>query len=151
MKLMPPKQLGPRCNGELYSKRNKKCSLFSDGKRQEILQDFYSMRSLQLQREYIARYIKLEEIKQKTKQKESGHADLKTEINSLKTSIEGKISHLVDDIKDLRKENTECKQRIVESERKLKKFNLIVYGVQGIETDTTDELLKVIGDYLHYM
>ncbi|CAH1113558.1 unnamed protein product [Psylliodes chrysocephalus] len=82
-------------------------------------------------------------------QVQSGHADLKTEINSLKTSIEGKISHLVDDIKDLRKENTECKQRILESERKLKKLNLIVYGVQGVETDTTDKLLKVIGDYLH--
>ncbi|CAH1107938.1 unnamed protein product [Psylliodes chrysocephalus] len=80
---------------------------------------------------------------------QSGHADLKTETNSFKTSIESKISHLVDDIKDLRKENTECKQRILESERKLKKFNLIVYGVQGVETDTTDELLKVIGDYLH--
>ncbi|CAH1103699.1 unnamed protein product [Psylliodes chrysocephalus] len=70
MNLMPPKQLGPRCNGESCSKRNKKCSLFSDGKRQEIVQDFYSMRSLQLQREYIARYIKMEEIKQKITQKQ---------------------------------------------------------------------------------
>ncbi|CAH1102275.1 unnamed protein product [Psylliodes chrysocephalus] len=69
MNLMPPKQLGLRRNGESCSKRNKKCSLFSDGKRQEIMQDFYSMGSLQLQREYIERYIKMEEIKQKTTQK----------------------------------------------------------------------------------
>ncbi|CAH1104544.1 unnamed protein product [Psylliodes chrysocephalus] len=62
--------MGPQCNEESCSKRNKKCSLFSDGKRQEIMQDFYSMGSLQLQREYIARYIKMEEIKQKTTQKE---------------------------------------------------------------------------------
>ncbi|CAH1101340.1 unnamed protein product [Psylliodes chrysocephalus] len=70
MNLMPPKQLGSRCNGASCSKRNKKCSLFRDGKRQEIMQDFYSMKSLQLQRECIARYIKMEEIKQKTTQKE---------------------------------------------------------------------------------
>ncbi|CAH1101549.1 unnamed protein product [Psylliodes chrysocephalus] len=59
MNLMPQKQLGSQCNGESCSKRNKKCSLFSDGKRQEIMQNFYPMGSLQLQREYIARCIML--------------------------------------------------------------------------------------------
>lgn len=70
MNVMPPKMLGPRCKGETCSNRGKKCTLFNDEQRSNIMKDFYSMGSLQLQREYLTRYIKTEDTKQKTTNKD---------------------------------------------------------------------------------
>lgn len=67
-KIMPARKiLGPRCNGISCSKIGKKCALLTEEERTNILNDFYGTSSIQLQREFIARFVKRINTKQKTK------------------------------------------------------------------------------------
>lgn len=56
----------PRCNSVGCTRRGRKCSSFSEEERQAVDQAFYGTGSLQLQREYIVRFVKQEDIKQRT-------------------------------------------------------------------------------------
>lgn len=62
--------LRERCNGEIYKKFAHKCLDITDEERQIILNDFYGTGSLQLQREFITRYVKKQPTKKKTSENE---------------------------------------------------------------------------------
>lgn len=64
------KILKDRCNGIVCSKFNHECSDFTENDRQKILDDFYGTEALQLQREYIARFVNKTETKRKISAKE---------------------------------------------------------------------------------
>lgn len=53
MNLVPPKLLKEACHSDYCKKFGKKCHLFTKDQRQEIMTDFYSLKSLDLQRQYI--------------------------------------------------------------------------------------------------
>lgn len=68
---MPSKnQLKERCNGEICAKFAHKCIEISDEERQNILQDYYGQGNLQLQRQYIVRYVYKKSTGRKTSGKE---------------------------------------------------------------------------------
>lgn len=58
--------LKPRCNGVTCSKLGKECSKLSEEERKEILHAYYETSDIQLQREYIVRMVKVEDVKVKT-------------------------------------------------------------------------------------
>ena len=57
----------PRCRHIGYEKIGRECSKFSEEERKEINKAFYATESLQLQREYIVRYVKQTPVKQRTR------------------------------------------------------------------------------------
>lgn len=61
--------LKERCNAEICKKFAHECYEFTETERQTILEDYYSTQSLQIKREYIARYVKQTETKRKTSSK----------------------------------------------------------------------------------
>lgn len=63
------KQLKERCNGKVCEKFAHQCSLITETDREAILNAFFETGSLQLQREYIVRYVKKKETKRKTSDK----------------------------------------------------------------------------------
>nr|CAI5833120.1 unnamed protein product [Callosobruchus analis] len=65
MNLVPPKQIGERCNTTYCVKHNKKCSIVTDDKRKEILEGFYALGKLELQREFICRHVAVKDCKHK--------------------------------------------------------------------------------------
>ena len=58
--------LKPTCNTTRCATRGRKCILFSEENRMGIIQAFYGTSSLQLQREYIARFMSKADIKLRT-------------------------------------------------------------------------------------
>lgn len=71
-KIVPKRRfLKERCNGAVCSKFNHKCMEITDEERQNILNDFYNTEDLQLQREYIVRFVSQKETKRKTAGKEN--------------------------------------------------------------------------------
>ncbi|CAG9812886.1 unnamed protein product [Phaedon cochleariae] len=79
---------------------------------------------------------------------QQGNQELKTEIQNLKESLNNKIAVLKGENDQLIRENSELKQRISETEKKLKKYNLIVYGVQGDDQKTESEVINIVNDIL---
>lgn len=69
-KIVPTRTLKPTCDGISCTKLGRQCSTFSEDERKKILSAYYSTASLQLQREYIVRYVKREVTKQKTSKQE---------------------------------------------------------------------------------
>lgn len=70
-KTVPKKRfLKERCKGEVCSKFNHKCKEFTNEERQKILDDFYNTKDLQLQREYLVRFVSQRETKRKNTGKE---------------------------------------------------------------------------------
>lgn len=68
MNLVPPKLLKEACHSDYCKKFGKRCHLFTKDQRQEIMTDFYSLKSLDLQRQYICNLIEVSIPKrQKTK------------------------------------------------------------------------------------
>lgn len=66
------KTVGPRCReSSSCRKLGKQCTLLTEDERQIIMADFYATGSLQLQREYIVRHVKTENIKHKTTKQET--------------------------------------------------------------------------------
>ena len=65
MNLVPPKQVGERCNSKYCTLHNKKCGNFTENQRESIMKDFYSLGKLELQREFICRHVVKEESKVK--------------------------------------------------------------------------------------
>lgn len=59
----------PRCNSVGCTRLGRKCSSFSEEERQAINQAFYATGSLQLQREYIVRFLQQKDVKQRTVKK----------------------------------------------------------------------------------
>ena len=57
----------PRCRHIGYGKIGRECSKFSEEERKEIIKAFYATESLQLQREYIVRFVKQTPVKQRTR------------------------------------------------------------------------------------
>lgn len=58
-----------RCNSVGCTRLGRQCSSFSEEQRQAINQAFYATGSLQLQREYIVRFVRKEDVKQRTLKK----------------------------------------------------------------------------------
>lgn len=59
MNLVPPKLLKPACSSDYCKKFGKKCHLFTKDQRLEIMTDFYSLKSLDLQRQYLCSLIEI--------------------------------------------------------------------------------------------
>ncbi|CAG9771355.1 unnamed protein product [Ceutorhynchus assimilis] len=66
MNLVPPKRLKEYCKGETCKRNKKRCHDFKEEDRQQLLNAYYELESIQLQREYICRYVDKFETKQKT-------------------------------------------------------------------------------------
>lgn len=70
-------------------------------------------------------------IQQSTK----GTEEIKAEIKSIKSDISKQIETLQEENTQLKKENLTLKNRLLETERKLKKYNLVFYGIPEKEPD----------------
>lgn len=70
--------------------------------------------------------------------------EIKEDIKSLKEEISKEVSQLKTENKNLKEENKQLRDRLATTERKLKKYNLIVYGVPGEENETFDKVVDII-------
>ncbi|CAH0550293.1 unnamed protein product [Brassicogethes aeneus] len=66
-KTIPERKLGPACNAEWCKKGGRECRKFSEEIRQAIFSDFYNLADLQLQREFIVRFVEQTPKKSNTK------------------------------------------------------------------------------------
>lgn len=78
----------------------------------------------------------------------TGNNEIKQEISELKNSLGAEIAALKLKNDELLQENALLNKRIVEIERRSKKYNFIVYGLQGPEENTDTELLNTINNCL---
>lgn len=78
-----------------------------------------------------------------------GNEVIKKEICDLRADITADIANLKLRNEELENENKQLKNKILELERRSKKYNLVIYGVQGIELNTTEEVLKTINNKLN--
>lgn len=76
--------------------------------------------------------------------------DLKQEIRNLKTEIKQELEGLRRENEEIKRENQNLKTRILTTERKLKKYNLVLYGIKEEENivDETDCILNIINEKL---
>lgn len=65
MNLVPPKEIGEKCSSSYCVNHNKKCGMFTEDQRKEIMKHFYRLGNLQLQREFICRHVIIKESKVK--------------------------------------------------------------------------------------
>lgn len=78
-----------------------------------------------------------------------GNASIKKEIGDLRAEITSEISILKLKNEELEKENKQLKNKILEIERKSKKYNIVIYGIQGDELNTVEEVLRTINNELN--
>lgn len=75
---------------------------------------------------------------------QEGNKELKREIKEFRSDVNRELEHLkISNIK-LEKENEELKHRLLHLERKARKYNLIIYGIEGNEKETRDNVLKLL-------
>lgn len=74
---------------------------------------------------------------------------LKTEIANVKNEIKSELDILKIKNEYLEKENQELKRQILFLERRQKKYNVIVYGIEGDEQLTDNKTLAVLNEVLN--
>lgn len=77
--------------------------------------------------------------------------EIKQEIRSTKNDIFKELEKIKEENNEIKKENENLKNRVLNCERKLKKFNLIFYGLQEEEEELTiiQNFLDLINDKLN--
>lgn len=80
---------------------------------------------------------------------QDGNEQIKSEIRDLRNQLNKEIDTLKSQNTELEKQNQELKNKVSNIEKKLKKYNVIVYGVDGSENETSIEVLKIINEKLH--
>ncbi|CAG9762539.1 unnamed protein product [Ceutorhynchus assimilis] len=66
-KRIPMRKIGPACNAEWCKKGGRECRKFTEEIRQAIFSDFYNLADLQLQREFLVRFVEQKLKKSNTK------------------------------------------------------------------------------------
>lgn len=74
-KQVAARKIGPRCDQETCKKFGRNCFKFTEADRILLFEDFYKLGSLQLQREFISRYVQQTIPKQRTTQKEKSRRE----------------------------------------------------------------------------
>lgn len=69
-KVVPAKVIKTRCNGDTCTKQGRLCSLFTDEEREKLFDSYNEIGNLNLQRQFIVRHTKVDQVKQKTSKKE---------------------------------------------------------------------------------
>lgn len=77
-----------------------------------------------------------------------GNNALKKEFLDLKAEIQNEVLILKEKNSELEKENKALKQKILNIERKQKKYNLLAYGVKGNENETQKNIVEIINETL---
>lgn len=80
---------------------------------------------------------------------QQGNNELKQEIKNIKDTLTTEIQNLKLVNEELELENKEIKQRLLETERKLKKYNFVIYGVGGNEEHTAQNLVQIVNEILN--
>ncbi|CAG9821195.1 unnamed protein product [Phaedon cochleariae] len=80
----------------------------------------------------------------------NGNNDLKSEIKDLRNKISSEVDTLKNQIKFLEVENVQVKSKVLGLERKIKKYNFIVYGIEESERDNycekiIDVMISILG------
>lgn len=76
------------------------------------------------------------------------NSEIKQEIKDLRNNLNNEIVNLKTKCIELQEINQTLTNRVLAAERKLKKYNLIIYGVQGNELQTNETVLKLINQKL---
>ncbi|CAH1176538.1 unnamed protein product [Phaedon cochleariae] len=69
--------------------------------------------------------------------------NLKDELRTYKKTIQNKIDTLEKQNEDLKEENVKLKDRLINCERKIKKYNLVIYNLEG------ENIQQTVVDLLH--
>ena len=80
---------------------------------------------------------------------QNGNEQIKSEIRDLRQQLNTEIGALKSKNEELEKENAELKNKINSIERRSKKYNIIVYGVEESENETNRDVLKILNEILH--
>ena len=72
------------------------------------------------------------------KQNDSLKEELKQEIKSIKSELTLEIERIKEENDKLKKENLDLERRLSQTEKKLKKYNLVLYGLKEANTPVED-------------
>ncbi|CAH1163295.1 unnamed protein product [Phaedon cochleariae] len=84
-----------------------------------------------------------EEIKSQNNQLVHQFGELKVEFQNYKKEVEASIQGLQTDYEILKQENDVLKIKLNTTERKLKKFNLVIYGLKCGDDDISNDLIEL--------
>lgn len=87
-------------------------------------------------------------IKETTKQNIDVQNQIKEEIKTLKDDIFTKLNNLEKENEELKVENNKLKTNLLASERKQKKYNIVIYGIQNKENDLLISTLNTFNNIL---
>lgn len=80
---------------------------------------------------------------------EKGNSELKQEIREFKDSFSIEIQDIKVGNEKLELENDEIKKRLLETERKLKKYSFVKYGIGSNEENTTQRFIEIVNETLN--
>lgn len=76
-------------------------------------------------------------------------AEIKEEIRELRNEVRREIDSLKERNNKLEIENSEIKNKLVALERKIKKYNLVIYGLEDREKQTLENVIKLFQEKLN--
>lgn len=88
------------------------------------------------------------EIKAQNAQIVEQNRDIKEDLKRFKEESKTYIENLKKENKELKEENCSLKNRLIATERKVKKYNLLIYGLQGEEQQTFQSVVSLFKNKL---